>query len=150
MRYGTCYTSGMAKEAKIAKSFRLQGETLKIIRYWARTLKVGDADVVEQAVTLFDSVSTGGPDVPPQVVFEQSVVRDDLPPSRSDLQALISGMQGRETDAGSLPKNARRLHCGKQFAGQRYATICPGCKDGGHFGDVRDCRTCQERDGGAL
>ena len=47
-------------------------------------------------------------------------------------------------------KNATCQHCGEKFAGARYAVICPGCKDGGHFGDVRECRGCQERDGGAL
>lgn len=61
--------------------------------------------------------------------------------------ATIPGVQ---VGAADLPKNAVCRHCGAMFAGSRGATICPGCSQDGHRGDVRNCAECGNSGTGGL
>jgi Zn finger protein HypA/HybF involved in hydrogenase expression len=48
------------------------------------------------------------------------------------------------------PKNAFCKHCGRRFAGPKFATICPECKGSGHTNTPAECPPCQDRGTGAL
>lgn len=42
------------------------------------------------------------------------------------------------------PKNCFCKHCGERFAGAKYASICQGCKSGGHTLTPNECPLCGE------
>jgi len=48
----------MAKVPKIMVALRLSGGTVEKVRRWADQLSTSQADVVEQAVELFDTISS--------------------------------------------------------------------------------------------
>ena len=56
----------------------------------------------------------------------------------------VEGIPGIQVGAADLPKNATCGHCGRRFAGTKGASLCPGCSQDGHRGDVRNCRRCEE------
>jgi hypothetical protein len=56
---------------------------------------------------------------------------------------------GIQVGVSNLPKNADCKHCGKKFAGARYATRCSDCEAAGHQTDPHGCDECIGRDGPA-
>lgn len=53
-----------------------------------------------------------------------------------DVPPILRAAAGVEDNR---PKNATCKHCGERFAGARFATICPGCKSGGHTLAPAEC-----------
>ncbi len=64
-------------------------------------------------------------------------------PTLRDIRERL-GEHERVEPVDNRPKNCRCRHCGRGFAGPRFATICSECKSAGHTLAPNECPVCNE------
>jgi len=88
-----------------------------------------------------------------EVIAWLGTLKDDYGSVNKGLLAMMAGQNTdvAKTDAigegeyvDNRPKNAYCKHCGKRFAGAKFATICPECKSSGHTLTPAECPVCNE------
>lgn len=105
-----------------SKTYSLSDEVIA----WLGTLKDGYGSVNKGLLALMATQDSNG--------------RHDTPAMQEQTREILEQIP----IVDNRPKNAFCKHCGARFAGQRFATICPGCKSSGHTLTPAECPVCNE------
>ncbi len=99
----------------------LKGDAETVLRWWMRQDGMTEREVVEAAMVVYDGF-------------------------RQQPQVSVAVEAAKKAPGGDdAPFHPTCAHCGAVFgAWNRAARMCGGCKQIGHYGDVRECPVCGE------
>lgn len=130
----------MAKSKRIPLNRLVLPGTFETVKLLAEQLECSEGEVVDKAVEALAVVQSFGvealkPPQPASLVTPQEVSR------YTDPSQILGVSRG---PAGQFPCRCVHSGCrGAKFQGaSKFANLCPACRESGHAGEPRSCRSC--------